>query len=50
MTSHLLIKFIKAMPASCFLISAKFDQSKQFHSEQVFEPLEGFFLFHLTGQ
>lgn len=48
MTSHLLVKFIKAMPASCFPVSAKFDRSEQFHSKQVFEPLEGLFL--LTGQ
>lgn len=45
MTSQLVIKFIKAMPASFFPISAKFDQSKQFHGKQVFEPLEGFFSF-----
>lgn len=43
MTSHLLIKSIKAIPTSCFPISAKFDQFQS----QVFEPLEGFFLFLL---
>jgi len=50
MTSHLLIKFLEAIPASCFPISVKFVQSKQVHSKQIFESLEGVFLLLLTGQ